>query len=120
MFPGSAWQRQKLYRREAGHLYRIAQEAINNAARHGKAKKIVISLHNTSNGTTLQILDDGLGLARTKTQTKSIGRGMGLNIMRYRARQAGNELEIVCPTTGGTLVSCRPQEVGNGHEVATN
>lgn len=105
---------------EAGHLYRIAQEAINNATRHGKARKIVISLHNNPTGTTLQILDDGVGLAQTKRQTKSIGRGMGLNIMRYRARQAGNELEIVSPNTGGTLVSCRPQPASNGHETANN
>jgi signal transduction histidine kinase len=105
---------------EAGHLYRIAQEAINNATRHGKATKILISLHNNPKGTTLQILDDGVGLAQTKRQTKSIGRGMGLNIMRYRARQTGNELEIVSPTTGGTLVSCRPQKLSNGHETAND
>ena len=99
---------------EAGHLYRIAQEAMNNATRHGRAKKILISLHNTPGGATLQILDDGIGIA----QNAAKGRGMGLNIMRYRARQTGNELEVVSPTTGGTLVSCRPTKHRNGHEVA--
>jgi signal transduction histidine kinase len=99
---------------EAGHLYRIAQEAINNATRHGKAKKILISLHNDDNGTTLQILDDGIGMSENAPN----GRGMGLNIMRYRARQTGNELEIIRPTSGGTLVSCRPTLRFNGHETA--
>lgn len=99
---------------EAGHLYRIAQEAINNATRHGKSRKILISLHNDPNGTTLQILDDGIGISENAAKS----RGMGLNIMRYRARQTGNELEIVRRTNGGTLVSCRPTTHRNGHEVA--
>ena len=98
---------------EAGHLYRIAQEAINNATRHGRARKVLISLHNQRQGTTLQILDNGVGISEQVAGT----RGMGLNIMRYRARQAGNELEVVRRTGGGTLVSCRPATHRNGHEV---
>jgi signal transduction histidine kinase len=109
-------ERKQFSEEEAGHLYRIAQEAINNATRHGRAKRILISLHNTPAGTTLQILDDGIGIA----EEAGNGRGMGLNIMRYRARQTGNELEILKPNTGGTLVSCRPPEHSNGHEVATS
>ena len=107
-------ERRDFTEEEAGHLYRIAQEAMNNATRHGRAKKILISLHNTQDGASLQILDDGIGIATNGAN----GRGMGLNIMRYRARQTGNELEIVRPATGGTLVSCRPAKHRNGHEIA--
>ena len=98
---------------EAGHLYRIAQEAINNATRHGRARRLSIFLNNAPDGTTLQISDDGVGISEKAVN----GHGMGLNVMRYRARQTGNELVILKPTAGGTLVSCQPRE-RNGREIA--
>lgn len=86
--------------REAGHLYRIAQEAINNATKHGSARNILVSFHVEDALTTLQILDDGTGFEETSLN----GFGAGLNIMRYRAREAGGELTITHPKSGGTLV----------------
>ena len=86
----------------AMHLYRIAQEAINNATKHGKAQNIAISLDATQHLTTLRIADDGAGISRTMT----ICRGMGLNIMGYRARLTGGELKIEEAERGGTVVSC--------------
>lgn len=86
---------------ESRHLYRIVQEAVNNAIRHGKAQSILVSLHADHRVTQLQIVDDGLGFSPDATSS-----GMGLNIMHYRARQAGGELIIGHPQSGGTLVSC--------------
>jgi signal transduction histidine kinase len=83
----------------AMHLYRIAQEAINNAIKHGKARRIVVSL---GAGGSLRIADDGVGIPKTL----GVSRGMGLNIMKYRARLSGGELRIEKQQNGGTLVSC--------------
>jgi len=87
----------------AGNLYRIAQEAINNATKHGKAKNVAVSLTASEDVTTLRIWDDGIGFS----QTKPNGSGMGLNIMRYRARLNGGELKIEQPPSGGTQIWCR-------------
>ena len=84
------------------HLYRIAQEATNNAMKHGKARRIVVSLTGAVWGTTLRIEDDGIGISKTSNTSG----GMGLNIMQYRARLSGGELQVEAPPTGGTVVSC--------------
>ena len=92
----------------AMHLYRIAQEAINNATKHGKARRVSLSLETKGDMMTLRVRDDGVGISRTKAD------GMGLAIMRYRARLNGGELTIEQPADGGTLISCtaklRPEE----------
>jgi signal transduction histidine kinase len=84
----------------AMHLYRIAQEAINNATKHGKAKRISLSLETADDLMTLRIRDDGVGIPAAKSD------GMGLAIMRYRARLNGGELTVDQPAEGGTLISC--------------
>ena len=84
------------------HLYRIAQEAANNAIRHGHARNIVISLDATSKSIMLAVTDDGTGLpadARTK-------KGMGLRIMDYRADMIGATFEIQNLPSGGTRAVC--------------
>jgi signal transduction histidine kinase len=86
----------------AVHLYRIAQEAINNATKHGKARTITLSLNANDDITTLRIADDGSGISKTTPSS----RGMGMNIMNYRARLSGGELQIKQGETGGTVVSC--------------
>ncbi len=86
----------------ASHLYRIAQEAINNATKHGKASNIAVSLTVVGQTTTLLIKDDGVGISKTATDRT----GMGLSIMKYRARLSGGELNIEEPLEGGTAVSC--------------
>ena len=87
---------------KARHLYRIAQEAINNATRHGKAQHIDISLSSNPDATVLSIADDGVGISKT---TKNL-HGMGLSIMRYRSNLMGGELLIEERPTGGTVVCC--------------
>ena len=86
----------------ATHLYRIAQEAINNATKHGKAANVLVSLSEERQGTTLRIADDGAGISKTANGNN----GMGLGLMHYRARLVGGELGIEQPPTGGTIVSC--------------
>ncbi|GEM_PF-2484592 len=88
---------------EATHLYRIAQEAVNNALKHAKAGSITISLRRQGDNAVLSIADDGRGLP----QSASSHRGMGLNIMKYRAGLIGADLEIVPARDRGTEVRCR-------------
>lgn len=86
----------------ATHLYRIAQEAVSNAVRHGKARRIDISLASRNGRVTLAIEDDGVGLP----DTWQSGPGLGTRIMAHRAMIIGGELSIEPNPTGGTLVTC--------------
>lgn len=86
----------------ATHLYRIAQEAINNATRHGKADKISISLTTDEEATVLRIADNGVGISHSD-QSQA---GMGMSIMNYRAKLAGGDLLVQEPSDGGTSISC--------------
>ena len=88
----------------AMHLYRIAQEALANAVRHGGAREIVIALHRRHNVLELRLEDDGSGMAADK---KIVGAGMGLRTMRYRAQSIGATFEITPRSAGGTCVCCR-------------
>lgn len=86
----------------ATHLYRIAQESINNAVKHGKAKRVVISLKPVGEKIALTISDDGIGFS---PETKKSG-GMGTHIMKYRASVVGATLDIKSGIDGaGTTVS---------------
>lgn len=86
----------------ATHLYRIAQEAISNAIRHGRATRIEIGLAAVGERVQLAIRDNGRGLPRVPTRKK----GMGLRIMQYRAGIIGGSLVIQNEPTGGTTVGC--------------
>ncbi len=85
------------------HLYRIVQEAVNNAVRHGKAQHIAIHLDTYQQGFRLTIDDDGIGLPGDIQS----GPGMGLRIMHYRARMIGASLKVQRRLTGGTQVTCK-------------
>ena len=87
---------------KAAHLYRIAQEAINNATKHGKANKIDIRLSANRNATSLSIADDGIGFSANSNATN----GVGISIMRYRANLMAGEFAIESGDRGGTVVSC--------------
>jgi signal transduction histidine kinase len=88
----------------ATHLYRIVQEALNNSIKHGKADTIVISLEKRKTTCLLTVSDNGIGIGIGKT--RSYGKGMGLNIMRYRASMFGASLEIKNRDNGGTDLIC--------------
>jgi PAS domain S-box-containing protein len=86
----------------ATHLYRIAQEAVNNAIRHGKSRHIVIGLSSKSGTGTLTIRDDGDGFPKKPTSQP----GVGLSIMNYRADMIGGSLKVQ-PNEGlGITVTC--------------
>jgi signal transduction histidine kinase len=84
------------------HLYRIAQEAVNNAIKHGQARKIVISLLDGNEYGTLKIENDG---ARMPDSSPSPS-GMGMQIMNYRARMIGGSLKVERGDTGGVTITC--------------
>jgi PAS domain S-box-containing protein len=86
----------------ANHLYRIAQEAVHNAIKHGKARNITIGLMEVIGRGILSIRDDGSGIIDTDGHKE----GMGLHIMRYRAGMIGGALEIARCGESGTLVTC--------------
>ena len=85
----------------SAHLYRIAQEAVTNAVRHGKAGTIDLSCTVTSRRLKLTVADDGVGMPNSHTMQS----GMGLSIMRYRASSLGGALTIDSGR-GGTVVTC--------------
>lgn len=84
-------------------LYYIIQEAVNNSIKHARAGAIHIGLHRQSHGVVLSIRDNGIGLRKNAGSAK----GIGLNIMRYRARMIGAALEIRSDGRTGTEVICR-------------
>ena len=97
----------------ATHLYRIAQEAINNAIRHGKAKNIAVTLEAADHGVLLRVADDGAGISAAPASNN----GIGMAVMRYRARLSGGELAVDSTQDGGTIVSCTAKVNGAQHEV---
>ena len=90
----------------AVQLYRIAQESVNNAVKHAKARTIVITLSTEDGCGILNIEDDGTGCAINRPA----GGGMGLQVMAYRAQMIGGSL--VTHAAGrsgarhGTVVTC--------------
>lgn len=84
------------------HLYRLAQEAINNAVKHGKANRVGVLLGSMGDKAVLRITDDGVGLPPEGAQRG----GLGLRIMTYRAQKVGGTLELLPGRHGGTVVSC--------------
>jgi two-component system CheB/CheR fusion protein len=86
----------------ATHLYRIAQEALNNALKHSGARNLAIRLTESEGAVVLQIKDDGKGLDPASGRSS----GMGLHIMDYRARLIGGSLQLQSDRNG-TTVSCR-------------
>jgi signal transduction histidine kinase len=94
------------------HLYRIAQEAINNATRHGKARNILVFLEAADHSISLRVLDDGVGVS------ESCSEGVGLRIMRYRAQSIGGEVTVERRNGPGTTVSCTVRTNSQVNEIA--
>lgn len=90
-------------REMATHLYRIAQEAVSNAVRHGHATAISIRLAIEEGDVALTVNDNGVGI-QTTAETFP---GMGLRSMRYRADLLNGTVEVSALPEGGTCVQCR-------------
>jgi signal transduction histidine kinase len=84
------------------HLYRIAQEALSNAAEHSAARHVTLVLHHGETTLRLTVADDGHGFPPSPHDA----RGMGLDSMRYRARALGGELTLDSLPHEGTVVTC--------------
>ena len=85
----------------ATDLFRIAQEAINNAIKHGLARSIRIALAQSNGKIVLAVTNDGKPFPRRPGAT-----GAGLKIMQYRARRIGATLHFCAGARGGTIVTC--------------
>ena len=92
----------------ATHLFRIAQEAVSNAVRHGRARAVTIRLAGSEHRLRLRVRDDGRGFDEEELEQpeRAATRGMGVRIMHYRARIIGGSLEIRRGAAGGTVVTC--------------
>lgn len=84
------------------NLYRIAQESVSNAIKHGRAENVEVHLLSDRNRYQLIVIDDGIGFPDKLPED----RGMGVPIMQYRARVIGATLEIKAGPRGGTIVTC--------------
>lgn len=85
----------------AEHIYRFAQEATANAARHAEARTITIKLGRSESSLLLTIEDDGKGFQRIATGKRG---GLGLRIMEYRAHKVGGSVDFERPTTGTRVI----------------
>jgi PAS domain S-box-containing protein len=102
---------------KATHLYRIAQEAVNNALRHSRADQIEISLKQQDHQLSLEVRDNGVGFDPEDLSRNGLPdekKGMGLQIMAYRAGMIGGTLRVQRGAAGGTCVKC---EIFKGVEI---
>jgi two-component system, NarL family, sensor histidine kinase UhpB len=89
-------------------VYRVAQEALTNVARHAHATRVQLWLERTDGRATLTVRDDGQGLPSAATPSSH-----GISGMRERAMLIGAQLTIIGPTSGGTQVQLSiPLEAG--------
>ena len=86
----------------ATHLYRIAQEAVNNALKHSHGTEIEVSLKDTLDRLTLTVSDNGRGASKTPADAT----GMGLRVMKYRADLIGALLDVDSAARRGMRVTC--------------
>jgi PAS domain S-box-containing protein len=92
------------------HLYRIAQEAVQNALKHSAAKAVAIELSVRDGSVRLAISDDGRGLPAEEPR----GTGLGMRTMRFRAGAIGGRLSLRRRTDGGYEVACEAPQTRGG------
>jgi signal transduction histidine kinase len=88
----------------AGHLYRIAQEALHNVVKHSQATEVRVRLARDGGHLVLSIADNGNGLA------KGTEPGLGLGVMEHRARLIGGQLTVASRRGRGVTITCRWSE----------
>jgi PAS domain S-box-containing protein len=84
------------------HLYRIAQEAVQNALKHSRARIVEIELWVHADGLSLTINDDGVGLPRSGFPSG----GLGMRTMHFRASSIGGRLVVAARSEGGVSIAC--------------
>ena len=90
----------------ATQLYRIAQEAVNNAIKHSGGKHVMIEIDMEAKPLSLVVRDDGIGIDAPPTK----GNGIGLRIMQHRTKLIGADLYVGRGANGGTVVKCTLNE----------
>lgn len=95
----------------AMQLYRIAQEAVNNAVKHARPQNISIDLTTGGEGFTLTVSDDGKGMETDSENPE----GLGMHIMRYRANIIGATLRVKSAPGEGTTLSCTLEHPPGGN-----
>jgi PAS domain S-box-containing protein len=86
---------------QATHLYRIAQEAVNNAVKHSRAKHLRITLQRRGPRIVLEVADDGIGMDPAADKG-----GMGMRTMNYRASVMNGMLQVHSRPGEGTVIRC--------------
>jgi signal transduction histidine kinase len=94
--------------RTVTQLYRIAQEAVTNAVKHGRPRVIRIRVATSAGRLTLSVRDDGIGIEH---RAGAAGTGLGLRIMNHRAASIGATLSVAPGADGGTEVACALRDV---------
>jgi PAS domain S-box-containing protein len=89
----------------ATHMFRIAQEAVSNALRHGRPRRVRIVLAAEATTLSVSVQDDGIGVA-VGGAAAGQGKGLGIRLMRYRAGIIGGSLTVEAADGGGTCVTC--------------
>ena len=86
----------------ATHLYRIAQEAVSNAARHARADAVLIKLAGDEHRLRLEVHDNGVGIRKAR----AVSGGVGLRLMEHRCAAIGGRFRVQARPDGGTVVTC--------------
>lgn len=84
------------------HVYRIGQEGVSNAVKHGKASRVDLILDANEEFVKLEVHDDGKGFPKSWRKHA----GMGMKIMQFRTRLIGGSLEVFDGQNGGTVLRC--------------
>lgn len=98
------------------HLFYIAQEAVNNAIKHGKPTEVTIGLYSGRGIDTLRIADNGKGMAPDTPRDS----GRGMHIMQHRAKMIGASLDVISAPDRGTIISCAFEHRPNIHASTRN
>jgi PAS domain S-box-containing protein len=85
-------------------LFRIAQEALNNVAKHARARKVHIDFEAPEGHSILTVTDDGIGVANSLASEERQRPGLGMVTMRERAEAAGGAFSVTSPARGGTQI----------------
>lgn len=94
------------------HLYRIAQESVSNAVKHGNASRVEIQLSGTDSHVRLRVRDNGIGFPDDWDEHG----GLGVRIMQFRASLIGANLEVSDADEGGALITCTMPIIMSGRK----
>lgn len=101
---------EKIYNSQVSiNMFYIVQEAVNNAVKHGKADEIVITFFSDEDNIYISVDDNGRGF----NLSENVSNGMGINLMKYRARAIGGHLEVKSTPGSGTYVNLKFPRMNN-------